>query len=187
LGGQLAALYLAMGVGEGRVDGTILVASGSVYFRSYRFPDSVKVLCMTQFARGLASALGYFPGDKLGFAGREARGVIRDWASQALTGRYDVTVGGAAAEDALARATGNVLVVSVENDVLAPASAVDHLCGKLKSAHIERWHYAPEPGVRIDHFRWVKQAGPVARRVRAWIDGVHGVPASQPSRRRTRA
>ena len=168
LGGQLAALYA--GAGADRVDGTILVAAGSVYFRSYRFPDSLKVLGVTQLARGLSSALGYWPGDKLGFAGREARGVIRDWSHQARTGRYEFKLGGAEAESLLARAAGEVLAISVDNDVLAPASAVDHICQKLSSARVTRWHYTAARGDRIDHFRWVKRPDPVARRVKAWIE-----------------
>jgi len=170
LGGQLAALYLA--VQPEAVDGVVLVAAGSVYFRAYPFPHSVRFLLGTQLARAISSAWGYFPGHKLGFAGREARGVIRDWSRQARTGRYDFVVDGAIAEDLFPRARGSVLAISVEDDVLAPVSAVDHICGKLANADVSRWHYVAPDGARIDHFRWVKRPAPVAAQIRAWVDGL---------------
>jgi predicted alpha/beta hydrolase len=171
LGGQLAALYFGMCGGDvPPIDGAVLVAAGSVYFRSYPFPGSLRVLAGTQLARAVSVAWGYFPGDKLRFGGRESRGVIRDWSTQARTGRYEFSLGSAVAEDLLHAAQGNVLAISVENDTLAPRGSVDHICGKLRSAQVSRWHYAPAPGVHIDHFRWVRNAQPVAERVRAWVE-----------------
>jgi len=172
LGGQLSAIF--MGAYPRTVDGVILVAACSVYFKSYPFPHDVKVLAAASLFRGVARVVGYFPGHRLGFGGREARGVMEDWSTQALTGRYAFHLGGEAAEDLLARADGRVLAVSVAGDSLAPPSAVDHLCSKLRAARVARWHYEPAASTpRLDHFRWVKHPRAIANYVRRWIDDQH--------------
>jgi predicted alpha/beta hydrolase len=169
LGGQVSALYL--GARPGSVDGAVLVAAGSVYFKAYPFPHSVKILLGTQFANSVSALWGYFPGHRIGFAGREARGVMRDWSRQALTGRYSFRVDEELAEDLLSRARGDMLVISVEHDDLAPVGAVEHLCGKLPGVNISQWHYAPGAGgPKVDHFRWIKRVGPIAERVRSWVE-----------------
>ena len=43
------------------------------------------------FFRLVSALVGHYPGRTLGFADREARGVIRDWTKSGLSGRYDVT------------------------------------------------------------------------------------------------
>jgi predicted alpha/beta hydrolase len=60
LGGQVSALY-ASAYPE-RVHGLILVASGSPYFRNWRFPANLGVLVGSQLMRGISSVLGYYPG-----------------------------------------------------------------------------------------------------------------------------
>ena len=69
-------------------EGAVLVACGTVCFRAWPFTQNLRILAQTQFLRMVALIAGYMPGDKLGFAGRQARDEIRDWADNALDGRY---------------------------------------------------------------------------------------------------
>jgi predicted alpha/beta hydrolase len=56
--------------------------------------------------------------------------------------------------------------VSVENDAYTPARVLDHLCAKLTAAPVTRVHYTvAEAGGPLDHFRWVRAAGPLAARI----------------------
>jgi predicted alpha/beta hydrolase len=169
LGGQLSALYTGL-AGED-VQGLVLVASCSVYYRGYGTWAGPPVLLFTQFAGLLASAWGYFPGHQLGFGGREARGVMRDWARQARTGRYAPTGSAHDFEALLSRIEHPVLAITVERDAYAPPAAVDNLCAKMPRARLTRWLYTQaEAGARLDHFRWARHGAPMARRIREWVD-----------------
>jgi hypothetical protein len=51
--------------------------------------------------------------------------------------------------------------------VAVPAPGLDHLCGKLTAAPVERTHYtAADAGTQLNHFAWVRSAGPQNRRIR---------------------
>ncbi|GAB3957438.1 hypothetical protein GCM10027614_72910 [Micromonospora vulcania] len=85
LGGQAALLHLALH-GSAAVDGLALIAVGVPHWRSYPGARGLGVLPYTQGIAATAALLGVWPG--WGFGGRQARGVIRDWAYTARTGRF---------------------------------------------------------------------------------------------------
>ena len=154
LGGQIAVMYAALHPGV--LDGVMLVAAGTPYWRSFG-----PKLLVASYAFPLAGALvGHFPGARLNFAGREARGVIRDWARLARTGRF------VAGESDLATVTLPLLAVSIEDDWLGPPASVDGLVAKLPSAAVSRVHIDEEG---IDHFRWARQREPVVPLVVDWL------------------
>lgn len=63
-----------------------------------------------------------------------------------------------------------VLALSLGEDRLAPASAVDHLAGMLPGASLTRRHTGREElGDGIDHFRWVRRPDGVADIVTDWM------------------
>jgi predicted alpha/beta hydrolase len=169
LGGQACALHLALAAGDSIVDGLVLVAVGLPYWRDYR--SGVRtVLPMTQTVNAVSALLGVWPG--WGFGGRQARGVIRDWAYTARTGRYPA-LDGMDVEAALATVRTPVLAVSVEHDQYTPPSTMDRLCGKLRAATVEREHYtAAQAGGQLDHFRWVRAARPLAGRIATFATGL---------------
>jgi predicted alpha/beta hydrolase len=157
LGGQACLLHLARS-GDHRIGGLALLAVGLPYWRVYRERARSGVFAFTQSINATSALLGVWPG--WGFGGRQARGVIRDWAFTARTGRFP-RLGDVDAEAAMARVRTPVLAVSLERDQFTPASTVDHLIGKLAAAPVQREHY--DGGA--DHFTWVRSAGPVAERV----------------------
>lgn len=181
LGGQLSALYLASHRQE--LSGLILVASASVYHKYYDRP--FKLLIQTQVAWGLAELLGYFPGHRVGFAGREARLEIRDWARIARTGRFDLrrrrhrTKGDAQ----LGQVQLPVLAVSFADDALAPEAAVRGLCAKLGKAALTHWHFEPATlgATQLGHFRWAKAPQPLVERLCRWLDEHGAVPVNDRS------
>jgi predicted alpha/beta hydrolase len=165
LGGQACAVHLALSGSESTADGLVLLAVGLPYWRDYRTGVRT-ILPMTQGINAVSAVLGVWPG--WGFGGRQARGVIRDWAYTARTGRYPV-LDGVEVEAALAAVRTPVLAVSVEHDQYTPPSTVDRICGKLRAAPVEREHYtAAQAGGRLDHFRWVRAAAPLANRIAAF-------------------
>jgi predicted alpha/beta hydrolase len=115
--------------------------------------------------------VGYFPGRQLGFGGREARGVIRDWSRQALTGKYRPAGERRDVERLLGLLKGEVLVFTIEGDRFAPVKAVDNLCAKLAGSAIRHEHILPRDyGIEtMDHFNWVKNPGPFIGKIKEWL------------------
>jgi predicted alpha/beta hydrolase len=153
LGGQVAVA--ASGLHPGLYDGLILMASSTPHWRYW----SPKVLVAAYAFPALARVLGHFPGHRLRFAGREARGMITEWGSLARTGRLAV------GEEGLAEVEMPLLAVSIEGDWLGVPSGVDALCAKLPRCTPERVHVS-QPG--IDHFKWARTPESVMPAVTAW-------------------
>jgi predicted alpha/beta hydrolase len=173
LGGQLALLHLARHypAADGpRISGVILLASGSAWhggFAGWRGPRN---LIFSQLFALTARVIGYWPGDVLGFGGRQSRGVMRDWARQARTGRYLLS-DGSDYDSALRTLRMPVLAVDVEGDDLAPPGAVSHLCTKVPNARLSRHSYAraDADGRCLGHFRWVRYHQGLVPVLNAWI------------------
>ncbi|MER7457851.1 alpha/beta fold hydrolase [Micromonospora sp. NPDC126480] len=162
LGGQAALLHTALRA-ERDVDGLALVAVGLPWWRCYPGRRGYGVLPYTQGIAAVARLVGVWPG--WGFGGRQARGVIRDWAYTARTGRFP-RLDGVDAEAAVRALRVPVLAVSVDDDQYTPHETLDHLCGKLDAAPVVRERYtAAQAGTRMDHFTWVRAAAPLAGRV----------------------
>jgi predicted alpha/beta hydrolase len=165
LGGQ--AILLHEGLSEqSTVDTIALVAVGLPYFRGYPPRRGAVVLPYTQAIAATSALLGVWPGWT--FGGRQARGVIRDWAYTARTGRYP-RLDGVDAEAALGTVSTRVLSVSLDGDDLTPPGTCDHLAAKLTKAPVTREHYsAVQAGTELDHFRWVRAGEPLAARIAAF-------------------
>ncbi|MBQ1009950.1 alpha/beta fold hydrolase [Micromonospora sp. M51] len=165
LGGQAALLHLALH-GGGEVDGLALVAVGIPHWRSYPGRRGLGVLPYTQGIAATAALLGFWPG--WGFGGRQARGVIRDWAYTARTGRFP-RLNGTDTEAAVRAVRTPVLAVSVDDDQYTPHETMDHLCAKLGDAPVTRERYTvAQAGAPLDHFTWVRAGVPLARRIAAF-------------------
>jgi predicted alpha/beta hydrolase len=171
LGGQLALLSSATGLPG--VHAVVLTAAGSVWWRGFGSVHGLRNLVGSQLFAALATVLGYWPGERLGFGGTQTTAVMRDWARQGRTGRYTLRGSDTDYEAALARLKLPVLAVGVDNDTLAPPSATDHLLQKITAAPVSRWHYteALAGGRRLDHFRWVRHSDGMSAYITDWISG----------------
>lgn len=169
LGGQLGLLYA--GRHPGSFSAVVLAAACSVHYSSYPGLSGLAIRGYARFGGPVARLIGHFPGRWLGFAGREARGIIRDWGEEVLTGRYRLAGSPHDDEAGLARIDLPVLAISLDTDRLAPRAAVDRLAGKLVAARVERvhWHAAELGDPAFDHFTWVRRPAIVADRIAAWL------------------
>ena len=171
LGGQLSLLFTAAH-GE-QIQGCILIAACSVYYRCY----GVRALALRAafpVIRLVTRLLGYFPGDRLGFAKQESAGVMRDWCRQGRTGRYAPNGDLTDYEAALARSTRPVLALEITGDRYAPPAAVTHLLDKLRSAAVQRRTLtASEARKGFEHFDWFKQPEEVALTMQTWLSGLN--------------
>lgn len=161
LGSQLATCLLAL-----RPDAAQrlwLVAGGAPYWRSFPGPRGWLLPLAYRFAPWLADRRGHLPGRTIGFGGREARGVIRDWARSGLSGRYAGAGMAVDLETALVGVQVAVDAVRMADDWLVPAGSLDWLLGKLRPVSVRRTILdAAQLGTRADHFVWMRRPDAVA-------------------------
>lgn len=173
LGGQLALLYRCRF--EIDLGGIILVASGSNYYRS--LPSAMTRQSRhinIRLVRLINNALGYFPGDKLGFGGRQPLNIINDWTFEGLNGRYRIAGDEFDYNAALARLDLPILMLSLDSDPLIPRSSADFLASKLEAAKIDQ---ETLPAVQVrkaasNHFAWAKQSEPIVDALDHWMDRI---------------
>lgn len=161
LGGQLACCQLALAPDSARQ--LWLVASGAPYWRAFPLPHRLWLPMAYRFLPWLAERNGALPGRRLGFGGRESRGVMRDWSRSALRGRYAPAGVDADLEAGMAAARAQVRAVTFKRDWLAPPSSLGHLVDKLPHADTQTASFDDTAlGARADHFQWMRSPGPVA-------------------------
>lgn len=167
LGGQLGALFASLH--PEAFAGLLLVASGAPYWR--RFRHGWLIGLTYALAPLLAGVLGYLPGRRIGFAGNEARGVIRDWARTGRTGRYAADGMTRDFERQLAALQLPVLALRLRDDWFGPAASLDWLLDKLVQAErtVELITTADMGGQAADHFGWVKNPAPIAAHIARWL------------------
>ncbi|NYI80316.1 alpha/beta fold hydrolase [Nocardioides panzhihuensis] len=160
LGGQAASAYAALH--PDRVAGLVYVASQTPYWRNY----GPGFLLASQAMGLVGRVVGHFPGKQLKFAGREARTLMKEWARYARTGRlrfgrpaHDVTTAMRALEKP-------ALIVSIEDDWLAPSATVDEIHRRMPGLEVARVHL-DEPG--IDHFKWARKPDSTVAAVQQWL------------------
>src|SRR5699024_10873531 len=113
LGGHLLAAHLSDG--EPVVDAGVLIGSGTPHWRALH---GLKTLAQAQLIGVVSRALGYWPGERLGFGGTQPRTLIREWAAFSRTGR--LAPRGRDVADGLRGHSLPLLVVDLEGDTLAP-------------------------------------------------------------------
>lgn len=170
LGGQMALLYAA--THPQQVAGAVLIASGSVHMPAYPLKMRLGIAAVLALARVAGPVLGYFPGDRLGFGGREAAGVMRDWGHVARTGRYQPHGSGVDYESALAQLQKPVLALNFAADTWSPAPAARALLDKLPAPSGEHWRWGAQDtgNIALDHYSWLKNAPLIAPAVARYID-----------------
>ena len=84
LGGKIGCLFA--GRYPNLIDGLILLTACSVYYKAWQGWERWKIRLGIETINVIARILGYYPGDKVGFGGREFAGVIRDWSRQSVSG-----------------------------------------------------------------------------------------------------
>lgn len=168
LGGQLG--ILAAGAEPGLFAGVALVASGTPHHRDYPARDARRIRLLARALPLITGLVGYYPGERVGFGGRESAGVMRDWAALALRGRFSLQGRDPAAS--LARVTSPVLAVSLDGDTMAPVAALEHMLAMIPAAAVRREHLTAErcDPRALDHLRWARDPGAVVDLIDDWLD-----------------
>jgi predicted alpha/beta hydrolase len=169
LGGQLALVGTAAQPTD--ISGIVLIASGSVHLSAYppKWRRSIRLL--TAATRVIGPILGYFPGNRFGFGGREAHGLMRDWSHVAHTGAYRPRHSTVDYEAHLRTLALPVLAISFASDQWSPPTAVKTLLAKAPASRIthEHWTPADTENQALDHFSWTKQPALVAPAIARFV------------------
>lgn len=168
LGAQLALLYASRHADD--FEGVWVVASGHPWWRTFTDLRALSILGLSYLIPPLTSLWGYFPGQRLGFAGREARGLMRDWAATAKSGRYQVPSINEDLTYSLGLYRGAIVAVRMRNDPYVPAESLNHLQNLAPRANwqihvLDKHDFSIQ---RADHFSWLRDPGPVGHRLNAW-------------------
>lgn len=164
LGSQLALLQLAR---DRELSGAILVAGGSPYWRTYPWHGRPLLWAAALGFPLIGKLVGHYPGQKLGFAGREARGVMAEWGRTALTGHYRLRDMDAGLETRLATDTRPLIAVHVSQDQYVPTASLDYLLAKAGQAPVTRINLTTGDFAsgKADHFSWMREPELIAKRV----------------------
>lgn len=166
LGGQVALMDAGL---SREVSGVALVASGSPYVGNWRGGRRLYMRLALPSCALLARGLGRFPGEAVGFGGREAKSLILEWARAGRTGRY--AFAGLDGDAALAGWRGPTLAIELAGDDFAPRSAMLHSLAKTR-AEPEWVRWDPDPALDLDHNRWPRAPEQPAERVATWVAGL---------------
>ncbi|WP_394837314.1 alpha/beta fold hydrolase [Pendulispora rubella] len=193
LGGHLAFLSLAREQLGHDVRGVALVASGLPHHMAWPGMASPGIRVLARFMKATSAAVGHYPGKRLGFAGREARTVVSEWAHAVATGEFSFPTtwtGSVPPEQALARVECPVLAVTLARDTFAPSRSTELLLAKVPRCSVSRIRYMPDaalPEAAGNHNRWPRYPDAVATYVSKWALGitrpasVHPPAAGSPS------
>ena len=162
LGGQLSLLRAAAHP-EG-IAGVALIASGSVHLPCFSSKLKLAIRSLVMMSRVLCPLLGYFPGSRVRFGGREAAGLMHDWSHLAMTGNYRIKGSKIDYEKALHSLQPPVLALTFSGDHWSPELSAKALLGKLPPKTTLHWHWTPADteGQTVDHYSWIKQPQLVA-------------------------
>lgn len=174
LGGHFAAI--TAGRFADRISGLLLVATGSPWWQAFvGAAGALNDKSVRRLIRLIPPAnllFGYFPGERIGFGGDEARGIMNDWRTLAQHNRYRARGLDEDLDAAVAGYTAPVLAVRLADDALAPEASVKAVTGKFRNAPLTQWVITAEQlGDRADHFRWARQARVVADLVTPFVAG----------------
>lgn len=169
LGGQIGLLYAALN--PQTFSGAVLVAAGSNYYKNLDIPRRFGRYVNLNLIRWITLLCGYFPGDKLGFAGRESKPMILDWLHEAMTGRYSIRNSSQDYETLLARMDIPILFITLVDDVMVTAKCARYLAAKLVTARVSRveLNMIGDQFKKIDHFNWAKKPAPVMETILKWL------------------
>jgi predicted alpha/beta hydrolase len=164
LGGQLALLSGA--AGTVRPDAVVTLGTGtsSPLAGRGRLARAQRAAGV-RFVGAVTCSLGYWPGHRLGFAGRQPRTLMSDWGYEARHGRYRLRGDRTDYEAALGALAVPTLLVDIAGDRMIPRAAVDHLAARLP-AGVDRATIEAGP----DHFRWARRSPEkVIAEVETWL------------------
>lgn len=172
MGHSLGGHYAAITAGRypQRVAGVIVAACGSPWTGGFHGATRRQLKLLCRIIPVTTALLGYYPGDRVGFGGREARTLMLDWLDLARTNRYSARGVEEDLEVGISRYSGPVLSLRMENDPYAPEAAMAAVTDKFVSAPVTKQVITEaELGDKADHFRWARKPEALMTHIESWL------------------
>jgi len=173
LGGHLSTMYCGREGAE--IVAVFHVACGFPYHGDFppRSSRLIRLLCL--LIPWFRIVPGYFPGQLVGFAGRESLKLMFDWRDWARTGSFDFG-GRKRVVEAAEWFTGPVMSIAIENDDFSSEPARARALVPFRSARVNRLTLGrAEQGEYLGHFSWARQPDGVVRALKAWMEDSSGL------------
>lgn len=169
MGGHIG--LVAAAIHRDKFDGLVFAGSGIPYKGHYGSLLGVGLILLAGIVSLLILVLGFFPGNIVGFAAREARSEMRDWRHLILRSKFKVCGMGEDIQKRIARFRGRVLAFQFPDDRLVSMSAIKAALELMPNASHEIIEVnASEIGMKSDHFNWARSPEAVVRKTRLWIE-----------------
>ena len=169
LGSQLACLLAA--IRPRACAGLLIVAGGAPYWKAFGGWMRAGLPALFVGMPAVATLVGHYPGRQLAFAGREARGVIRDWTLSGRSGCYRPPGVDHDLEQGMGALEVPALSLRMADDWFVPQSSLDWLTSKLPSAvHDQRVLTRADFSGPADHYRWMREPDSSAAAIGQWLD-----------------
>ncbi|QOC21902.1 alpha/beta fold hydrolase [Wenzhouxiangella sp. AB-CW3] len=167
LGAQFACLLGAMK--PDRCDALALIAGGSPYWRLFDWKMKLVMVAVMFGFPLIAGVRGHYPGKSLGFAGREARGVISDWTRSARTGEYHPSGVATDLEAGMRDLAVPAIGMNMAADWFVPDASLHWLTGKLTQCRVEHYTIKASDEFPADHYAWMKQPDATVSHLLNWM------------------
>lgn len=179
IGGHLALLALARRAAA--VNGLVLVASGTPHWRAFAQAEQPRMRRGLRVIGAVLQLWPWYPGDWLGFGGRQPRQLMRDWLGLAQTGRFDAMAGLAGVGAQMQQAHGPVLAIGIEGDNLAPPEATCQLLALAPGLNVQHAQADSERLQRESparrHNLWPREPQAVLPLLQQWLQAKWPGPA----------
>ena len=173
LGSQFA-LMLA-GRRERKPEGVVLVAGGSPNWTLYPLIHRSVLLPVFFALPLLGSIFGHYPGRQVGFAGREARSVMKDWTWTGRHGHYDLPSLDPNPSPGMAKLSVPILGVRMADDWFVPKASLDGLLAQAPRCSAQQVVIDQLPDeAPTDHFAWLRHPQPVAEVMESFLSKIDG-------------
>ncbi len=168
LGGHYAAITAARF--PERIAGVIITACGSPWTEAFSGRTGLQLKLLCRLIPLFNLLLGYYPGDRLGFGGREARTLMSDWLALAKTNVYQARGVDQNFDAAIGLYSGPLLSIRLADDPFAPEAAMAAVSDKFLRSQVDKVVIsAAELGDKADHFRWARTPAAVVDKVMRWL------------------
>lgn len=164
-GGHLSAAYAAEN--PGHIAGVITLTTSQLYYKTFS-PFSLAIYAGFSL---MAKALGYVPGQHVGWGTPMARQQVLDWAKWGFTGNFKGTDGRHFAPLIKEMQTPGLCIGFTDDTRLGPANAIYQFSKLFPDDKVTHWSLSPEDleTSKLGHFDHLRGGASLWPRLDKWI------------------
>jgi predicted alpha/beta hydrolase len=170
MGGHMSACFAGLYGDE--IDGFMTIACGLPHPDVFDGKIGKRITKLSRFLPFILFLWGYFPGERIGFAGREYKSYMLDWLGMVKTGDYAFKGMSGDIEAGIKKFKKPVYIFSVEADDFAPIKSALAIGEKFTGTEVKHKHLlAGDLNGHTGHFDWVKGMKSAAPKIAAVLVG----------------